>query len=463
MKHIITKNIAIILLAILIFACNSNVDQQVEEKPNIIVIYVDDLGYGDLSCYGGDIPTPNIDKIAGDGIRFTDFYVGGPVCTPSRYSLLTGNYPNRSKHGLNGVLFPNDKGHLDESETTVAEVLKTNGYHTALIGKWHLGLAEKEYLPENHGFDLFTGHTHGCIDYFNHGYGGLDNEGWYINHEKRKEKGYATDLITNHAINYIEERKNSEQPFFLYLSYNAPHFGKSDANDLPNGTLVLNEYRLNNHELANTLQVPEEHLQRFEDIEDQPKRYYSAMVSYLDSCVGSFTDALKESNLYNNTMIWFISDNGGYVKGFKIHGSNGPLKGEKGILEEGGIRVAAMVSWKDRIEGGQIRNQPLCNIDIFPTISKITNSEIPEDVVAMDGMDISSVLFDNADIERYLFWKFKKQTAIRRGKWKLFNGSELYNLESDIGERNNLATEYPKKVKELSDAYKRIENSIGEK
>ncbi len=461
------KSIAIILLAGLVFACNSSADQQAEEKPNIIVIYVDDLGYGDLSCYGGDIPTPNIDQIAGDGIRFTDFYVGGPVCTPSRYSLLTGCYPNRSKHGLDGVLFPYDTGHLDESETTIAEVLKTNGYHTALIGKWHLGLAEKEYLPDHHGFDLFTGHTHGCIDYFYHGYGGLDSEGWYINNEKRREEGYATDLITNHAIKYIEERSagmpgQTQQPFFLYLSYNAPHFGKSDANNLPPGTLILNEYELNNHELANTLQVPEEHLQEFDDIEDQPKRYYSAMASYLDSCVGSFMESLKESGLYDNTMIWFISDNGGYVEGFKIHGSNGPLKGEKGILEEGGIRVAAMVSWKDRIEAGQTRNQPLCNIDLFPTICKITNCEIPEDILAMDGMDISSVLFENATIERELFWKFKKQTAIRIGKWKLFNGNELYDLDADIGEKNNLADEYPEKVKELSDAFKKIENSISE-
>ncbi len=451
------------------FVCTStfSVDRQVEEKPNIVIIYVDDLGYGDLSCYGGDIPTPNIDQIARDGIRFTDFYVSAPVCTPSRYSLLTGCYPNRSEHGLDGVLFPYDTGHLDESETTIAEVLKSNGYHTALIGKWHLGLAEKEYLPENHGFDLFTGHTHGCIDYFHHGYGGLDSEGWYINNEKRSEEGYATDLITNHAIRYIEERADGEsgqtqQPFFLYLLYNAPHFGKSDANNLPPGTLVLNNYTLNNHELANTLQVPDAWLQRFDDIKDQPKRYYSAMVSYLDSCIGSFTGALIESGLYDNTMIWFISDNGGYVEGFNIHGSNGPLKGEKGILEEGGIRVTAMVSWKDRIEAGQVRSQALCNIDLFPTICKIAICEIPEDVVAMDGIDISSVLFDNAAIERELFWKFKKQTAIRSGKWKLFIGNELYDLESDIGEQNNLAGKYPEKVKELSDVYKRIENSIAE-
>jgi len=456
------KSIAIILLAGLVFACNSSADQQAEEKPNIIVIYVDDLGYGDLSCYGGDIPTPSIDQIAGDGIRFTDFYVGGPVCTPSRYSLLTGCYPNRSKHGLDGVLFPYDTGHLDESETTIAEVLKTNGYHTALIGKWHLGLAEKEYLPENHGFDLFTGHTHGCIDYFYHGYGGLDNEGWYINHEKMSEEGYATDLITNHGIKYIEERKVDNQPFFLYLSYNAPHFGKSDANNLPPGTLILNEYTLNNHELANTLQAPEDYLQKFEDIEDVPKRYYSAMVSYLDSCIGSFTEALDRSGLYDNTMIWFISDNGGYVQGFNIHGSNGPLKGEKGILEEGGIRVAAMVSWKDRIEAGQVRNQAVCNIDLFPTFCNIVNCDIPEDIIAMDGIDISNVLFENATIERELFWKFKRQTAIRIGKWKLFNGNELYDLDADIGEKNNLADEYPEKAKELSDAYSRIENSIAE-
>jgi len=461
------RSIAIFFLAGLVYACNSSADQRTGEKPNIIIIYVDDLGYGDLSCYGGEIPTPNIDQIAGDGIRFTDFYVSAPVCTPSRYSLLTGCYPNRSLHGLDGVLFPYDTGHLDESEITIAEVLKSNGYHTAIIGKWHLGLAEKEYLPENHGFNLFTGHTHGCIDYFYHGYGGLDNEGWYVNNEKRREEGYATDLITNHAIKYIEEReaalsRQEQQPFFLYLSYNAPHFGKSDANNLPPGTLILNEYTLNNHELANTLQVPEDYLQKFDDIEDQPKRYYSAMVSYLDSCIGSFTEVLKESNFYNNTMIWFISDNGGYVEGFKIHGSNGALKGEKGILEEGGIRVSAMVSWKERIEAGQIRNQALCNIDLFPTICKIANCDIPDNIIAMDGLDLSNVLFDNAEIERELFWKFKKQTAIRSGKWKLFNDNELYDLDTDIGEQNNLADEYPEKVKELSDAFRNFENSIAE-
>ncbi|MHC4124599.1 MAG: sulfatase-like hydrolase/transferase, partial [Planctomycetota bacterium] len=198
------------LLAIGNLSCRQDKKSTNSEKPNIIIIYADDLGYGDLSCFGGDIPTPNIDSIAKTGILFTDFYVSTPVCTPSRYSLLTGRYAQRTKHGLgpDKVIGPGDSHHLDKSELTIAEMLKKIGYKTAIFGKWHLGSKEKQHFPMYHGFDVFSGHIYGCVDYFNHVYGSLGDT-WFINNKLANEDGYATDLITNYAISFIDQCKET--------------------------------------------------------------------------------------------------------------------------------------------------------------------------------------------------------------------------------------------------------------
>lgn len=444
-----------IILLLSLCSCSQSVD-----KPNIIIIYADDLGYGDLSSYGGNIPTPNIDRIGEDGIRFTDFYVAAPVCTPSRFSLLTGSYPNRSKHQLDKVLFPFDKGHLDKSETILAEYLKREGYATAIMGKWHLGLAEKSYYPTNHGFEEFYGHLGGCIDYFYHTYGKIGVD-WYENTTLCHDKGYATDLITEHAIDFINGQvKKNSQPFFLYLPFNAPHYGKSDPDSLPDNTIVINEGKYKDYETANTLQAPENYINNFSHIEDPYRQVYSAMVSNLDDNVGLLLKELGNEKLLENTMVWFISDNGGYSETHRAHANNGNLRGQKGSLWEGGIRVPALVFWKNKIESGQVINTPVANIDIVPTIGSIVGfaNMLPDSTI--DGIDLSPVLFEGENVERNIYWKRRNQSAIRRGVWKLVNGNELYNLKNDMEERINLAQKFPEKVKELQDHFDTIDSTI---
>lgn len=430
------------------------------EYPNIVIIYADDLGYGDLSCYGGDIPTPNIDSIASNGIRFTDFYVSAPACTPSRYSLLTGCYPQRSLHGLSSVYMPGDNRYFDRIEKTLAEYLKHNGYTTAIMGKWHLGVAPPaSNLPMSHGFDVFCGLSGGAMDYFTHRYA-TQPEDWYVNNVPTHEEGYATDLITDHGITFVDARTADRKRFFLFLSYTAPHYGKTDPNNVPPGTLIMSTGDHKGINYANTLQAKQEHLDRFSHVSDVYRRYYSAMVSCMDDNVGRFLARLKASGQYDNTMIWFISDNGGYSQSYHGHADNGPLRGQKATLYEGGIRVPAMVCWKNRIKSRQTMSQPLCTIDLVPTIGAITGygSKLLCNR-PIDGRNISSVLFKNAPIKRDLYWKRGPARAFRRGKWKML-GKHLYDLEADITESNNLAHRKKSKYKELNDAWTNFDNRI---
>ena len=363
------------------------------QKPNIIIIYADDLGYGDLSTYGGTIQSPNIQRIADAGIKFTNFYVSAPVSTPSRYSLLTGCYPQRSMHGLVRAGMPGEPEYIDKNETLLPGYLKGVGYRTALFGKWHLGAAAAENYPVHHGFDVFTGFLDGCIDYFRHTYGTY-GKSWYKNDVPFEENGYSTDLITNHALDFIRDQKMKENPYFIFLAYNAPHFGKSDPEDLPDSTLILNKDKYAGFEIANTLQVPSEYLKRFSEISDPYRQMYSAMVANLDDNIGRILDELEKTGSLENSMIWFISDNGGYSISYFGHANNGSLRGEKQQLYEGGIRVPAIVCWKSRINASLTNSQVLCNIDIVPTLAKITGFETLLDKKSIDGIDISDVLFN---------------------------------------------------------------------
>ncbi len=448
-----------LFLLLSLLSCNTQTEvaETPDPSPNIIIMYADDLGYGDLGIYGGDIPTPNIDRLGKEGIRFTDFYVSAPVCTPSRYSLLTGRYPHRSLHGLSAVIMPGDDHHFDESETTLAQLLQSQGYRTGIIGKWHLGANQLSYLPMHHGFDLFTGHKGGCIDYFYHVYGGMGNF-WFVNGEPAVEEGYSTALITDHALDFIEKARGKTSPFFLYLPYNAPHFGKTDPDSIPDVTVSLFEGTYLDYKIMNSLQAPEKYVQQFSHIEDPYRRTYSATVASLDDNVGRVLDKLEEEGLAENTMIWFISDNGGYAETYYGHASNGPLRGEKATLWEGGIRVPALVRWKGKIAPNQVIAQPVCNVDIVPTLGAITGFADSLQNSLIDGKDISGVLFDQQTLERDIFWQYQNESAFRRGEWKLHNFNELYNLQSDIGEQNNLAAQHPDKLKELQQAYEQIAN-----
>lgn len=325
--------------------------------PNVIVITADDMGYGDLSCFAGAFETPNIDMIGQKGIRFTNFYVAAPVCTPSRYGFIMGSYPMRSLHGLETALMPYHKNYLDPSETTIATYFRTAGYRTALIGKWHLGKSG-DLMPWDYGFDYYSGFMGGCIDYFRHSYG-APHADWYSNNQAATECGYSTDLITEHAEQFIELVKRREQPFFIDLAYNAPHYGKSDPENLLNYTLSVTEVTYGGLKMSNSLQVPGRYLDRFSDIEDLQKRVYAAMITVLDDNIGRFPVYLEDNDLLENTLIFFYSDNGAYAKSSKYsYSSNGLLKGGKGSLSEGGIRVPAMVMWKNKIQPGQVVDTP---------------------------------------------------------------------------------------------------------
>ncbi|MBN1542469.1 sulfatase-like hydrolase/transferase [candidate division KSB1 bacterium] len=424
--------------------------------PNILLIYADDLGYGDLSCYGGDIPTPHIDSIAESGIRFSQFYVSSPACTPSRYSLLTGCYPHRSRHGLDKVYMPGDDIHFDVCETTLAELVKERGYRTALFGKWHLGKAKESYLPLYHGFDHFCGMPGGCVDYYRHTYGPQGRD-WYVDNQPAEETGYATELIADHALDYLRQQKPEGDPFFVYLAFNAPHYGKSSPDDLPPNTLSLIEYDYQGQRVMNTLQAPVEYLERFAYISSPARRYYSAMVASMDDQVGRVLRLLDERGLRDNTLIWFISDNGGYSISYDGHADNGGFRGEKATVYEGGIRIPALVSWKGRLQPEQVNDQVLCTWDLMPTLGSLIGFQNQLQQLPIDGRDVSDALLNRATVaDRPLFFSWDNKNALRYGKWKLVHETELYDLENDPEETVDLAKRFPAKAAELLEMQKTI-------
>lgn len=387
-------------------------------QPNILVILSDDQGYHDVGCFGSEIPTPHIDSIAHNGVKFEQFYVAGPVCTPSRYGLLTGRYPARSKDRLLNALMPPSPKGIHPGETTVAETLKAGGYRTALIGKWHLG-SKPEFLPTRHGFDYYDGFLHGCIDYFDFTYGGMAS--WYRNEKPfTPPKGYTTDYLTDQAIGWI--RENRRNPFFLYLPYNAPHYGKG-AYDRKTG------------KASNLLQAPEEYIRRFAHIKDENRRVYAAMVASMDDNIGRLLRSLGEMKLEENTLLVFLSDNGG-AKDFG--GVNTPLRGHKSQLFEGGIRVPAAMQWKGRLKPGRIIRQPAASVDLFPTLCGLTGLPRPAN---LDGRDLRPVLFEDRTFERDLYWRTERDEAYLLGYWKYIrmkNGEEyLFDLEHDPNETTN--------------------------
>lgn len=390
-----------------------------ESRPNVLLIFSDDQGYHDVGCFGSEIPTPHIDSIARNGVKFERFYSAAPVCTPSRYGLLTGRYPARSRDRLLNALMPPSTKGIHPGETTIAEVLKERGYHTALIGKWHLGGARPEFLPNRHGFDLYDGFLHGCIDYFDFTYGGMAS--WYRNGNPfTPPRGYTTDYLTGQAIEYL--RRNRQNPFFLYLPYNAPHYGKG-AYDRKTG------------KASNLLQAPDRYIRRFAHIADEKRRVYAATVAALDDNIGRLLQALRALKLEDNTLVLFISDNGGAPD---FGGRNTPLRGRKSELFEGGIRVPAVMQWKGHIAPGRTIRQRCGSVDVFPTLCRLTGARPPAN---LDGRDLRSVLFENRGFERDFFWRTPRDEAYLLGNWKYIrtkDGQEyLFDLDSDPDETTN--------------------------
>jgi len=410
-----------------------------ERKPNIVFIMADDLGYADVGYRGSEIKTPNIDKLATEGVRMDSFY-GEPVCTPSRAALMTGRYPMR--YGLQTlVIFPSHTYGLATDERTLPQALKDAGYHTMITGKWHLGHADKKYWPQNRGFDYFYGNVVGEIDYFTHERGGVID--WQRNGTFLKEPGYVMNLIGDDAVRLIDQQDN-KTPFFLYFASLAPHA---------------------------PYQVPQEYRDLYPGIADNNRQAYAGMISSLDHEVGRIVAELEKKNLRDNTIIVFSSDNGGATTGLFAQGaksnaereaeeggieqgqkapaSNAPLRGGKGSLYEGGVRVTAFVNWPGHLQP-RIVNEPLDMVDIMPTLLVLAGGVGSPDH-PFDGKDIWPTLAEGkpSPHDDILINVEAFRGAIRKGKWKLIKiallpgRTELYDLDTDIGETTNVADQHP--------------------
>ncbi len=424
------------------------------EKPNILLIFTDDQGVNDVGCYGSEIPTPHIDGIAREGIQFTNFYSASSICTPSRFGLLTGRNPIRSQAQLLGALMFMAEGDKVRSirpdETTIAEILRDQaGYDTALIGKWHLGHGQTEMLPHFNGFDTFIGHTGGCIDFFTMTYGIIPD--WYHDSEHVSENGYATELITDEAVQYLEDRSDKEDtPFFLYLAYNAPHFGKG--------------YSPSAKAPVNLMQAQAADLKRVSSIKDKIRREFAAMTVNLDDGVGRVLAALDDTKLADDTLVIFLTDHGGDPT---YGGSNLPFRGDKATLFEGGLRVPCLMRWPGVIDPGRKSDQLLSSLDLFPSFCKMADINLSEDL-PVDGESFLHLLEgENSEpsTARKMIWQTGVHSELGRKSWLAYRegdikylsspseGEFLFDLGSDPLESTDLKSAKPELFEKLrSDA-----------
>jgi arylsulfatase A len=419
-------------------------------RPNFVLIVADDLGYGDLGCYGSELTdTVNIDRLAAGGLRLTDFHSNGPMCTPTRVALLTGCYQQRFGENFDGALGQDDRyTGLPLEAVTLAEILKEAGYATGAFGKWHLGYLPP-YTPRNQGFDTFVGLNSGDGDFHSH----IDRSGnrdWWINDEIGMEEGYTTKLLTQHSVAFINEHK--QEPFFLYVPHLAIHFPWQGPNDPPHRQVGVN------YDDDKWGIIPDR---------GNIAPHVKAMIEALDQSVGEIVEALDVNGLTNNTLIIFTSDNGGYITyngGFENISSNGPLKGQKTDVHEGGHRVPCIFHWPGRIEPGRESAELVMSMDFYPTIAQLAGAGLHSEQ-RLDGVDLSDFLFKQSQLgNRSLFWRMRGKSAARKGPWKV-NLSDretpfLYNLNQDIGEKVNLAQRYPERVRSLMEAYDRWEADV---
>ena len=409
-------------------------------KPNIVLIVSDDQGYADLGCCGRpELKTPNLDKLVSEGVRLTSFYVSWPACTPSRGSFLTGRYPQRN--GLYDMIRNNTADYgvkftpatyavspemtlgLDLREVTIAQVLKKAGYQTGIFGKWDSGRARR-FLPLQRGFDAFFGFCNTGIDYFTHERYGYPS--MFRNNDEITEDGYATGLFAREALAFI--RRNHQRPFFLYVPFNAPH-GAS------------------NFERAGA-QAPDEYIRMYggKPPGNRRERYLGSVTS-MDHAIGQILAELDKHRLTNDTLVIFFSDNGG-----SGDASNGPLRGRKAQMFEGGIRVLAAVRWPGRIPAGKVNDEFLAALEVLPTLAGVAGAALPGGVI-LDGFDMLPVLRGKVASERKeMYWQRRDDKAARYENWKWVEsekGSGLFDLSKDIGERNDLSEVQPQMLKKM--------------
>ncbi|NNC87381.1 MAG: sulfatase [Akkermansiaceae bacterium] len=441
------------------------------DQPNVVLLVADDLGYGELSCQrpGTDIPTPHIDSIAKDGVRFTQGYVTAPNCSPSRAGLLTGRIPTRFGYEFNptGAKNENPDFGLPADEKTMAELLHDAGYTTALVGKWHLG-GTAPYHPHRRGFDEFFGFTHEGHYFVPPPYDGVTtmlrrkalpggSEGRWTSADGRmvygthmgtdephydadnpivrmsqpvNEPAYLTDAFTREALDFIS--RCHDRPFFLYLAYNAVH---------------------------SPLQGADAYMEKFAHLDDIHRRIFAAMLANLDDSVGAVLGKLEELELTDDTLVVFLSDNGGPTR--ELTSSNAPLRGGKGTMYEGGLRVPFMMRWPGKIAAGSVCEQPVSSLDLLPTALAAAGADIPDH---LDGVDLAPVLAGGKDLPtRTFYWRQGFKTALRHGDWKLVNMNrkqprwELYNLATDLSEETNLAEGKADDLEELKALWQKLD------
>lgn len=449
------------------------------EKPNIVLLVADDLGYGELGCQGNpEIPTPHIDSLAEHGVRFTNGYVTAAFCSASRAGLMTGRYQTRFGYEFNPIGAQNEDpaAGLPVGETTLADVLVDAGYVTGMFGKWHLGGTAK-YNPIRRGFDEFFGFLHEGHYFVPRPYGDSTTtwlrrkvlpgggEGRWVSQDGKliysthmgntepdydadnpiikdgqpvEEDNYLTDAFTREAISFIE--RHADKPFFLYVPYNAVH---------------------------SPMQGADPYMKKFAHIEDIQRRIFAAMLSNLDDSVGSILAKLREEDLEENTLIFFISDNGGPTR--ELTSSNLPLRDGKGSVYEGGTRVPFIAQWKGRLPGGSVYEKPVISLDIYSTAAAVAHAEL-DGKKKIDGVNLLPYLTGENKGRPHdsLFWRIDRRTAIRVGDWKLLRNPrrgqsddwELYHLANDLGETNDLASSEPAKFKELMKAWEAMDREM---
>jgi arylsulfatase A-like enzyme len=446
-------------------------------RPNVVLILVDDLGYGELGCQGNpQIPTPHIDSLARNGVRFTQGYVTASFCSPSRAGLMTGRYQTRFGHENNPTGRSNfDPGAgLPGSERTLADQLKAVGYATGIVGKWHLGRAESQH-PMNRGFDEFYGFLHEGHYYVPPPYdnvvsflrkrdippesrpyiGGGNLYHYWLNNWNEPpydednpvqrgrspivEPEYLTDALTREAVAFIDRHK--DQPFFLYLAYNAVH---------------------------SPMQAAPGYMERFRNVDNIHRRVFAAMLANLDDGVGRVLASLRTHGLEERTLVFLISDNGGPTA--ELTSSNEPLRGGKGTMYEGGIRVPFLVQWKGRLPAGQVNRLPIISLDVFATVSAAAGLRLPASRT-MDGASLLPCLAGSAAKPPHetLYWRMGRVAALRHHNWKLVifqprdaaaRRIELYDLDRDPGEKSDLAKERPDELRKLFTIWQRFDREM---
>ncbi len=415
-----------------IFSCQT----MPRRAPNILIFVSDDTGWNDVGYHNPEIKTPNIDRLARDGVELDNFYVS-PVCSPTRAALLTGRPPSR--FGILGPIAGRSEQALPQGTVTLAELLRRNGYQTAITGKWHLGL-KPDLGPRQYGFDYSYGYFHGQLDPYTHLYKNGDRT-WHRNDQFVDEEGHATDLITSEAIRFITELRDRTRPFFLYLPYSVPHFP------------VQEEERWTN---------------LYRDIQNECRRHYAAAMTHMDDGMGQILAAIEAEGLADDTLVIYFSDNGAQEKwgagpdyyGGKFEpcdqlGDNRPLRGWKGELYEGGIHVPAAIYWRDHLQPRKVREITAVQ-DLYPTIAHLIGSAMSSEW-RIEGINIWKALKGGTLPQRILYWRTANQLAVRKGNWKLIQHgellepgeAELFDLASDPYEQNNLIQQFPKIADEL--------------